>query len=162
VQSFYWASGLLPCRPAGPIYTRSALPRSPGNRAKFPAIHRDSFSAEPGGRLGAAAGAGGDSPLQQQPPMNSLPGIDATRRQELRTHLLHMAKEPHFIIATRLVARREMFRGPSIPFGNDNLPGGISVAVCYRFCSASSAHASALNLNRSRIGAFGVERRHRG
>ncbi len=112
-------------------------------------VHRhspDSFSGEPSGRLGAAAGAGGDSPLQQQPPMHSLPWVDATRRQELRTNFLHVAEEPHFIIATRLVARREMFRGPSIPFGNDNLPGGISVAVCYRFCSAPSAHASALNL----------------
>jgi hypothetical protein len=83
------------------------------------------------------------------------------RRQELRTNYLHVAEEPHFIIATRLVARREMFRGPSIPFGNDNFPGGISVAVYYRFCSAPSAHASALNLNRSRIGACGVGRYRR-
>jgi hypothetical protein len=153
--------GALPCRAAGPIYLRSALPRRPGNRAKFTAIPQASFSGEPSGRLGAAAGAGGDSPLQQQPSMHSLPGVDATRRQELRTNYLHVAEEPHFIIATRLVARREMFRGPSIPFGNDNFPGGISVAVYYRFCSAPSAHASALNLNRSRIGACGVGRYRR-
>jgi hypothetical protein len=146
--------GALPCRAAGPIYPRSALPRSPGSRAKFTAIHLDSFSGEPSGRLGAAAGAGGDSPLQQQPSMHSLPWVDATSRQELRTNYLHVDEEPHFIIATRLVARREMFRGPSIPFGNDNLPGGISVAACYRFCSAPSAHASAVNLNRSRIRAW--------
>jgi hypothetical protein len=153
--------GALPCRAAGPIYLRSALPRRPGNRAKFTAIPQASFSGEPSGRLGAAAGAGGDSPLQQQPSMHSLPGVDATRRQELRTNYLHVAEEPHFIIATRLVARREMFRGPSIPFGNDNLPGGSSVAACYRFCSAPSTHASALNLNRSRIGACDLGRYRR-
>jgi hypothetical protein len=83
--------------------------RSPGNRAKFTAIHQASFSGEPSGRLGAAARAGGDSPLQQQPPMYSLPGVDPASRQELRTNFLHVAEEPHFIIATRLVARREMF-----------------------------------------------------
>jgi len=153
--------GALLRRTAGPIYPRSALRRNPGNRAKILAIHQASFSSEPSGRLGAAARAGGDSPLQQQPPMDCLPGIDAGSRQELRTSFLHVAEEPHFIIATRLVARREMFRGPSIPFGNDNFPGGISVAVYYRFCSAPSAHASALNLNRSRIGACGVGRYRR-
>jgi hypothetical protein len=153
--------GALPCRAAGPIYLRSALPRRPGNRAKFTAIPQASFSGEPSGRLGAAARAGGDSPLQQQPSMHSLPRVDATSRQELRTNYLHVAEEPHFIIATRLVARREMFRGPSIPFGNDNLPGGSSVAACYRFCSAPSTHASALNLNRSRIGACDLGRYRR-
>jgi hypothetical protein len=155
--------GALPCRAAGPIYPRSALPRSPGNRAKFTGIHQASLSGEPSGRLGAAARAGGDSPLQQQPPMYSLPRVDPTSRQKMRTNFLHVAEEPHFIIATCLVARRKMFRGPSIPFGNDNLPSGISVAVYYRFCSAPSAHASALNLNRSRIGACGAGGyRHRG
>jgi hypothetical protein len=53
--------------------------------------------------------AGGDTPLQQQPPMHSLPGVVGINRQELRTNFLHVAEEPHFIIATRLVARREMF-----------------------------------------------------
>jgi hypothetical protein len=150
--------GALPCRAAGPVRPRSALPSSPGSRAKLTAIHRVSFSGEPSGRLGAAARAGGDSPLQQQPPMYSLPRVDPTSRQKMRTNFLHVAEEPHFIIATRLVARRKMFRGPSIPFGNDNLPGGISVAVYYRFCSAPSALASALNLNRSRIGALPASR----
>ncbi len=119
-----------------------------GSTAQIP-----SFSVLPSGQF--CAGAGGDSPLQHQPSTHSLPGVDASSRQELRTNVLHVAEEPHFIIATCLVACRKMFRGPSVPFGNDDLPGGIVMAVCHRFCSASSAHARPLNLNRSRIGACG-------
>jgi hypothetical protein len=119
-----------------------------GSTAQIP-----SFSVLPSGQF--CAGARGDSPLQHQPSTHSLPGVNASSRQELRTNVLHVAEEPHFIIATRLVACRKMFRGPSVPFGNDDLLGGIVMAVCHRFCSASSAHARPLNLNRSRLGACG-------
>jgi hypothetical protein len=132
----------------------TTLPAAELNAGRRSSPQIPSFSGGPCGQLDA--GAGGDSPLQHQPSTHSLPRIDATSRQELRTNFQHVAEEPHFVIATRLVARREMFRRPSIPFGNDNLPRGIVMARGHRFCSASSTHAPPLNLNRSRIGACGV------
>jgi hypothetical protein len=58
--------------------------------------------------LRSRASLAGD--LARLPGTHSLPGVDAARRQELRANLLDVAEEPHFIIASRLVARRNVLR----------------------------------------------------
>ena len=71
--------------------------------------------------------------------MHGLPGVVRAVRQEVRAILLHVAEEPHFIIASRLVARRKTSEGPPIPFTDDGSPGGI--IMLFRQLSSPSAHA---------------------
>src|SRR5271169_2659254 len=77
--------------------------------------------------------------------MHGLPGVVRAVRQEVRAILLHVAEEPHFIIASRLVARRKTSEGPAIPFTDDGSPGGI--IMLFRQLSSPSAHAHPLGVS---------------